>query len=255
MLFNLFKKSNKNNYYTAISSHSHTDLHSHILPGVDDGSVDMEMALQMIQSAVEQGIDCIILTPHFRFEENDVNIIKKRFLELKAEVKRTQLPIELYLGGEIYYDSEVIEKLASGQMLTMADTRYVLVEFSPTVTFHYLSHAMDELLMAGYYPILAHAERYQCISDNLDKIDDLVDEGVYIQINANSFLTHPKKKALIQLVKDGVIHFIGTDCHRTDWRPVNLQAACRYLADLIDRNDYRRIFFENPQKLLNNEII
>jgi len=90
---------------------------------------------------------------------------------------------------------------------------------------------------------------------DLNKLEELVNKGVYIQINANSFLSHPKKKQLVSLIDEGLIHFIGTDCHRMDWRPVNLRAACRHLADHIDEEDYCRIFFENPQKLLKNEII
>lgn len=231
------------------------DLHCHILPGVDDGAVDMEMALLMIRNAVEQGIDHIILTPHFRFEENDMDVIKRRFSDLRDEVKKAELPVELYLGGEIYYDSDSLSKLLSGQALTMAGTRYVLIEFSPAVSYHYLNHAIDEFLMAGFYPILAHAERYQCISDSLSKVEELVDKGVYIQINANSFLTHPKRKQLIELMKDGLVHFVATDCHRTNWRPVNLKEACSRLAEKIDKDTYCRVFFKNPQLLLENEII
>ena len=254
MIFDLlFNK--KKNYYEDVKERFYTDLHTHILPSVDDGSIDMDMSLEMIYTEVKQGARYLILTPHFRFEENDIDIIRDEFSKLQQIVKDADLPIELYLGGEIYYDTSTIEKLVSGQILTMADTRYVLVEFSPTVAFQYLTHAMDELLMAGYYPILAHVERYQFIAEDFSKVEELIDKGVYIQVNANSFLNHPKKKTLIRLLKDGDIHFVGTDCHRTDWRPVNLQETCRYLADYIDREDYCRVFFENPQKLLNNEII
>jgi len=254
MIFN-FLKSSRRNYYKKIAVYPYTDLHAHIIPTVDDGSPDMQMSLAMLEAEIAQGVQHLILTPHFRLEENNVHKIKAHYDALIAQVRKNNLPIQLHLGSEIFYDSSTIEKLAEGQVLTMAGTRYVLIEFSPTVSFHYLDHAMDELLMAGYYPILAHAERYQCIADHLNKLEELVNKGVYIQINANSFLSHPKKKQLVSLIDEGLIHFIGTDCHRMDWRPVNLRAACRHLADHIDEEDYCRIFFENPQKLLKNEII
>lgn len=253
MKFSLFNK--KKNYYDQVCDRSYYDMHSHIIPAVDDGALNMEMALDMLNKEINQGVRRVILTPHIRRNENDPVRIEKHFRALRSRARRLEMPIRVYLGSEILYDSRTLERLRTGQAFTMAGTRYVLIEFAPNVPYSYLNNAMDELIMAGYFPILAHAERYGCIYAHLHRVSQLVEKGVYIQINAKSFLTHPKSKELVKLIEDGLVHFIGTDCHRSNWRPVCMEETCKYLATQIEEEDYCRIFFENPKKLMRNEVI
>lgn len=233
----------------------YTEVHCHILPGVDDGAPDMRTALAMLREERMQGVGNVILTPHLRRRENDYRLIWKRFRQLQEKAAEEGIGIRLHLGSEIYYDSETIQNLKAGKAYTMAGSRYALLEFSPNEHFSYISCAADEVMMAGYLPVLAHAERYGCILKRLGRVEALKEQGVYIQVNADSFLKHPKRKELAMLAQEGLVDLVGTDCHRTDWRPVRMGAACRYLVRYLTREDYCRIFFENPQAIIENRVI
>lgn len=252
MPFSLFQKED---YYEEVSQFNHYEVHSHILPGVDDGAVSIEMALEMIDAEIQQGVKRLILTPHIRKDDYDYKKIMRQYEELQIQVYSSGRKIALYLGSEIYYDGDTINKLQNGQAYTLAGGDYVLIEFSIDVLFEYLNNAVNDLMMCGYLPIIAHAERYDCLMKDTKRIKELVKKGAYIQVNAGSVLNHPKRRRLIRLIKDGDIHFIGTDCHRTYWRPVCLEEAARYLAKHIGKEDYCRIFFSNPQKLVGNKLI
>lgn len=251
----IFFRGKRKSYFKEMCRYNHYEVHSHIIPAVDDGAPTMKEALELIDEEIAQGVGHLILTPHLRKNENDYRRIIKHYQALRRQVERTNRCISLYLGSELYYDSTMIERLKSGQAFTMAGSSYVLVEFSYDVPFKYLNDAVDQLMMAGYWPILAHAERYGCVSEHLERVKELIDRGVYIQINAGSYFNHPRKKELLKLTLDGLVHFIGTDCHRMEWRPVCMEETCQYLAEQLEKRDYCRIFFENPQKVLKNEII
>ncbi len=233
----------------------YTEVHCHILPGVDDGAPDMKTALALLCQEQEQGVRDVILTPHLRRKENDYRQIQKQFDKLQRTADEEGLDIRLYLGSELYYDSETVKSLRKGKAFPMAGSRYVLVEFAPGVHFSYISRAMNELMMAGYLPILAHVERYASVAGHLERVSALKEKGVYIQINANSFLKHPKRKELLALAQEGLVDFVGTDCHRLDWRPVCMERACRYLLPRLTREAYRRIFFENPRHIIEDRVI
>jgi len=233
----------------------YTEVHCHILPGVDDGAPDMQTALAMLREERMQGAGNVILTPHLRRRENDYRLIRKQYRRLQEKAQEEGLGIRLHLGNEIYYDSETIQNLRAGKAYTMAGSRYVLLEFSPSEHFSYISCAADEVMMAGYLPILAHAERYGCILKHLERVKALKEQGVYIQVNGDSFLKHPNRRELIMLAREGLVDLIGTDCHRMDWRPVCMSAVCRYLVHYLTREDYCRIFFENPQAVIENRVI
>jgi len=233
----------------------YTEVHCHILPGVDDGAPDMETALAMLREEGMQGVGDVILTPHLRRRENDYRRIRKHYRQLREKAEEEGIGIRLHLGSELYYDSETIQNLKAGKAYTMAGSRYVLLEFSPDEHFSNISCAADEVMMAGYLPILAHAERYGCILKHLERVGTLKEQGVYIQVNAGSFLKHPKRRELVMLAQEGLVDLVGTDCHRMDWRPVCMGAACRYLIHYLTREDYCRIFFENPQAIIENRVI
>ncbi len=232
-----------------------TEVHCHIIPGVDDGAPDMEAALALLREEYRQGVRDVILTPHLRRGENDPGEIRDQFVRLCKAAREEEASLRLHLGSELYYDSETVKSLRKGKAFPMAGSRYVLVEFAPGEHFAYISRAMDEVMMAGYLPVLAHVERYASVAGHLERVSVLKEKGVYIQVNANSFLNHPKRKELLGLAQEGMIDFVGTDCHRPDWRPVCMEQACIYLLPRLKREDYCRIFFENPQNIIEDRVI
>lgn len=164
------------------------DIHSHILPRVDDGSSDMKQTLEMLKIAYRDGVRTVIATPHYKEGryENRAADLTAVFSNVKEQAKELLPDLKLYLGCEIYYSHESISLLEKGWIPTLAGSKYILVEFSPMKDFKFIKNALQECLFAGYLPILAHVERYQCFQGKTSLVNDLIEMGVYIQINAMS---------------------------------------------------------------------
>ena len=138
------------------------DIHCHILPSVDDGARNESSTDRMLRIAASEGIDVIVATPHFSYdrEKEEVEMIKRKYAEVRALWKKRGADKEMYLGNELFYSEGVIEALQDGRALTMNGTRYVLVEFPMYAEFSNIQKAIQKLQYAGYIPIIAHVERY-----------------------------------------------------------------------------------------------
>ena len=202
-----------------------TDIHSHILPGVDDGSSSMEMTKNILAAYVAEGVGKIVCTPHQGQRLQRADVLKSRFAELKEVAKA--YPVELSLGAEIYYYDGMTEDLSSGALLTMNDTKYVLIEFSTRADIAYIPDAAYALSIAGYVPIIAHIERYPYIGK--DEYFELRSNGALIQVNSSSFEKKEYAKTLKLLLKNEMVDFIGSDCHNDSRRIVNFAAAKKYI--------------------------
>lgn len=200
------------------------DMHCHILPGVDDGSKNMEMSLDMLQIAYEEETRKILLTPHYMIGRNHYKgpeVLDERFQELKAEAAKRYPELTLYLGNEILYEEGVVELLKAGQIHTMNGTRYVLVEFSVTTPFRQIREAIRLLSEARYLPIIAHVERYHCLTKRMERIEEMLDMRALLQMNISSVeggFLNENKRWCRKLLKDGCITFLGTDAHNVDSR-------------------------------------
>lgn len=199
------------------------DIHCHILPGVDDGSRDMDMSMDMLDIAYEEGTRDIILTPHYMLDDisYDYNKLEEIFAELSAKAKERYPNLNLYLGNEVLWENGIMEKLKSGDIHTMNNTKYVLVEFNIRTSYNELCDAMNQLVMARYIPIIAHVERYRCLVDRLDRIEELVNMRVLLQMNISSveggFLNEDTRWCR-KLLKNDYITFLATDAHNVDSR-------------------------------------
>lgn len=236
------------------------DIHSHILPGVDDGAKDINMTMKMIDEAYSQGVRTMVATPHYYPGHNNKSKahIEKIYEEVSSVIKEKYSDFTLLLGNEIYYKDEVVEKLKNKEIFTLADTRYVLLEFPVMADYRYLYDAVQKCVNNGFYPVLAHIERYRCLYKNEDKVSELVKAGAYMQVNAENF-----KKGLfllgrsfcMKLLQRKMIHFLGSDCHNMDERKPNMGLAVNYLEEKTEEEILRKILRENPQKLLDNRCI
>lgn len=142
------------------------DIHTHILPGIDDGAKNWDMCLKMINRSWDFGVRKIIATPHYLPWRNVTPADKIQQLCREAEEKaKSKLgkPMKIYPGSELYYHSELIDKLDEGKVLTLAGSRYILVEFGMDVPYRELYQGLSRLRMEQYHPILAHVERYRCL--------------------------------------------------------------------------------------------
>ena len=140
------------------------DIHAHILPGVDDGSRGMEESETMLSMAYRQGIRRIIATPHYSRRRGSGGLAELAD-RLNARAQAIYGDFEILPGHETYYYEGLAEALKSGQALTLAGSRYVLVEFDPGVSYRQLYQGVRKLIMARYVPVLAHVERYLCLRD------------------------------------------------------------------------------------------
>ena len=236
------------------------DVHCHVLPGVDDGSKDMDMSMAMIDMAYEQGVRTMIATPHYYpgHMRYPIEHLDKVYRETVSAIEAKYSDFKLYLGNEIHYRDEVVEKLKNKRICTMAGTNYILLEFSPGDKYERLSNAVYKCLEAGYYPILAHIERYGCLWRNDKQIKDLIRMGAYMQINAENFeggFFSTDKRVCLRMIQDGLVHFLGSDCHNLGNRKPNLGQAYDYLREKLSPELYNTLTVTNPQKLLENKYL
>lgn len=198
-----------------ISLHT-TDLHSHIIPFIDDGTKSLDESIDIILQLKELGFKKIITTPHImshRFK-NTKKTIFCGYLELKNELIRLDIDMDIQVAAEYYYDEYFLELIDKNEILTFGDN-YLLFELSYTVKPFMLEQAVSKLLNAGYKPILAHPERYSYYNSEQD-YRRLKEQGLYFQINAISmegFYGKKVKKAVENIIDLGLVDFIGSDIH------------------------------------------
>lgn len=237
-------------------SHGWTDIHSHILPKTDDGAADWDIAQNMLEMAYAQGVRTIIATPHYS-PSQDVERLRETCERLNERAKEISEDLHILLGQEIMYFEELPEHLASGRALTLADSRYVLVEFRPSDSYGKLSRAVRQLLQASYLPVIAHAERYGCLLEP-EKMAGLIHDGGYIQMNAGSlkggFLD--KRAAWCRkAVSRGDVHFLATDMHDTSRRPPNLGQAEIWLEKHGGRRLAEKLLRRNQNHILEDTVL
>lgn len=236
------------------------DIHSHILPGLDDGARDLKQTKEMLITAYKEGIRTIITTPHNygSHKSASVKTILEVIRQLEEHMEAWEIPISLYGGNEIYYRSGVVQQLEENQILSLAGSRYVLVEFDPYAEFTYIRDGLGEIIRYGYFPILAHAERYDCLFRKKERIQELKNSAVYIQVNSSSFLEKwgsEYRKRVKNLLKEEQIDFIGTDAHSNRTRAPKISQASSYLYKKIGISKAEKILFENPQAIIENQRI
>jgi len=194
------------------------DIHSHVLPFVDDGSDNMEMSLAMIREASEAGVTDLFLTPHYmRLRDYLSNASENReiFSELTNKVKQEGISIKLYLGNEIYYSLDILDALRTGTIIPLGNSNKVLVEFSLFEEDEEITEAIHNIKSLGYVPIIAHPERYPYIS-KLSDYEIIKQMGALIQLNASSIIGQRDKlahKKAVAIIKAGLADFIASDQH------------------------------------------
>lgn len=236
------------------------DIHSHILPCVDDGSKSLEQTKSMLKMAYEEGILTIIVTPHYYEEKgNDsLNQMEKALRDMKENVGFFSNRMTFYLGCEVYYSHESVNLLKAKEIPTMAESRYVLVEFYPMADFQYVRNGLQEFLFGGYIPILAHIERYPNIINDINQVKKLVDMGSYVQVNTMSIVgksREKQKKEVRRLLKNNLVHFVATDAHSDGMRAPRMKKCAEYLAKKYGEAYMEKILIDNPNKILKNEYL
>jgi protein-tyrosine phosphatase len=258
----------------------YTDIHAHLLPGVDDGPATLEESMRVIDMMVEENISQIIITCHwdekgpfglalasFAPERQPLSMaqIKTRYDELTAKANEKYPDLKFYLGCEFYYTAGGVPAIRRGEIPTLAGTRYVLVEFDLSTGYGPLKEGIKDLLDSRFLPILAHTERYACLMKREDRLAELINMGMYVQINGktlNRNKANLRTQWAYQMIGKGWVHLLATDSHNDHTRPPVMREPIEKLKKYLRRNGsaYNQdqlddILFHNPKKLLNNQYI
>ena len=234
------------------------DIHSHIIPNVDDGSQSMEITIEMLRKAASSGTDKIIATPHFSigYGECYYNDVKETVKLLNEAVSKEKINIEIYYGQEIYYHDNILMDYKENIIGTINDTRYMLIELPMDDYSDNVFDVLYELKVMGIKLILAHPERYKFIIDSPVNINRCSKEGFLFQLNSGSILgvfgKKVKRTAEI-LLNNGVYDFIGSDAHNLSSRNTDMSSGLKIISSI--NHDYINKFNENGIKLLKNEKI
>lgn len=198
------------------------DFHSHILPGVDDGSKNLAESQQMMEASFNQGVELIVATPHFYpWLEKPEDFLSRRASAIKALAAP---PAKIRVGAEVaYYDGIVYSE--DIELLKISDTDFILIEMPMTVwTKRMLDslHAIENRTKLKV--VIAHLDRYLRLQKRTDNID-YVCENFFIQVNADYFINRGSQRKAMKLIKENRVDFIGSDCHNLTTRPPNLGEA------------------------------
>ena len=241
------------------------DMHSHILPGVDDGAKTFEEAVNMLKLSYNDGVRKIICTPHYHIGR--VIADREKCLEgitkLKEVIDEAKVELELYLGNEIYYHTESVEDVASGEIMSLAGSSYILFEFVPGVDISVIHKAVNDAFMEGYTPIIAHFERYGCLVNKPDRCKELKEMGALLQVNASSVIgksgfadnERKLKKFIKGLMKKQLISFVASDAHGDSHRIPEFRKCYKYVVRKFGKAYAQKIFYDNQEKILSDQVI
>ena len=254
------------------------DIHSHIIYHIDDGSHDLEESLELIRQDVEQGAHAIIATPHYYVQyPTDPARIRAKLAAIEealgigeqtaaqptpsiSEANASALDVRLYAGNEVLWFDSMTERLQSGEILTLADSHYTLIEFYPEESYQTILRAIRKVRNAGYRPIIAHAERFKAMQEHgLAEVRDL---GAYVQLSTEplshkglSGLFDRETKFIQKALRNQEADFLGTDMHRTERRPPVLRDAIDWIQKNLDADYADAILQRNAQAILRDEEI
>ena len=215
------------------------DMHSHLIPGIDDGSKSMEESIQLIRAFKEFGYKKLITTPHIMsdYYRNTPEIINSGLEKLRAELHTQKIEMQIEAAAEYYLDFEFADKIQNEKLLTMGNG-FLLMEVSYLNEPDNIDAIIFELQTNGYKVILAHPERYPFWYTNFNKYVTLKDKDVYFQVNINSLAGHyspAAKKIAEKLIDLGMVDFIGSDCHHANHLKFMSDALCQpALHKLVD---------------------
>lgn len=235
------------------------DIHAHILPGIDDGARDVQEVKAMLYEAYHQGVRGIIATPHYHYRHYQTNsdTIKILVEKVRKIAEEISGDLKIYSGQEIFYVHGMIEKLKKKELLTLAGTRYVLVEFPVKITYERLYQTVRKMVGEGYIPVLAHVERYGCLRKR-GTVEELMESGAYMQINYGSlagFRDLGTRMWCRKMVLENNIHFLGSDMHRMDYRPPEMKKGLDWLMKIQGGLMVEQLIWENPSRLLENKFL
>lgn len=233
------------------------DLHSHILPGIDDGAKTLDVSLEMARIAVADGIHTMACTPHIYpgMYVNNGPDIQKAVSALQSELDRENIPLKLVVGADVHLVPGLLEGLRDGRVPTLHGSRYFLLEPSHTTPPPRLEESVFNLIAAGYTPIITHPERLTWVETHYPTFLRLIEHGAWMQITAGALGGTFGRRAKYwgeRFLGEGHTHLIASDAHSTGRRLPRLSEARELAERELGRDEARRLVEGRPQAVLSN---
>lgn len=243
------------------------DIHTHIMPGVDDGAKDIHMAIQMIRNAAAGGTTDIILTPHcasaYGFHNDNTEELEEHFQYLHRQVVKLQIPIRLHAGMEILYEGKEHFLKCEKGFHPLCGSRYLLVEYYFDVPKEEFIEGVETICTCGYIPIIAHPERYSCVQEEClqgqqGMLLEAKEKGALFQVNKGSLAGKHGEKSLRTgewMLQNDWVDFIASDAHHPAYRNAGLREVKSYIQKRYGVHRAKRLFEDNPRCVIENKPI
>ncbi|MBO5836744.1 MAG: hypothetical protein J6Q92_02495 [Oscillospiraceae bacterium] len=230
------------------------DLHTHVLPGVDDGAATMEYALQMLRNGAASDVSVLAVTPHWGGGYGMPRDLQTRFEQLKAAAK--DIPVRLVLGAEARADENLLGQLAQGSIPTINGSRYLLTEFAPDAKKEDFLSMLQSILDLGYVPLVAHPERYEAVCRAPQIVTDWLDMGCHLQLTGGSILGdygQTVRRTAACLLKNDLVACIASDAHSTGHRSNFLMGVYDHISVQYSKQYAKCLLWETPMGICAND--
>jgi len=236
------------------------DIHTHILPGIDDGSRTMENSIVMAKAASESGVHTIVVTPHCNleglFDNYYGDVLEEQFHAFELEVKKEQIPLKVMLGMEVYGTEEVPKLLQQRKIITLNHSRYLLMEFGFREDLPLTEFLLNEVINLGFHPIIAHPERYPYVQRKPNIVYDWMALGCSIQINKASFtggFGYSAKNTSLVLLEHNLVTVIASDAHDSCHRTTDLSEVYQFISNNYSEEYADILLEENPKRIIEDK--
>ena len=236
------------------------DIHNHILPNIDDGSKSMEMSLNMLKCANEQGVTDVVNTVHLQHPlflniNHSLDNIQRIAKSLQSKLDECKIPIKIHLGSEVFYYENLL-KISNKPLTTLGGGKYMLIEFSPKNIPNSQKQTLYNLKMTGITPIIAHPERYKLVQENFNIVYDWINAGCLIQVDAGSplgLMGEKAKNSSHLIIKEKCCHILASDAHNDSNRNFCIKDAYNHVKSIIGKKNSDLLVYEHPSSIINGE--
>lgn len=231
------------------------DIHTHVLPGIDDGAEDWDTCLEMLRRSAECGVKAVIATPHYLPWKQRTSPREIEELCSKAEKKLLEkhgITMDIYCGNEIYYTTDAIHNLRERKMLTLAGSRYILVEFGTQTSYQVVRRAVSEFREAGYIPIIAHIERCDCLR-HPEKLQQIKEMGALLQMNVEALkggLFNSRSRWAKKRLVQEQIDFLASDMHDLSKRTPMVEKELQRVLKKVKPEYKKELLYGNAQRII-----
>lgn len=236
------------------------DIHTHILPGLDDGARDMEDSLSMADLAAKSGVHTLVATSHANtggfFREYQIEEYLNCLQEFREALEYERIPLRVLSGMEIYMSERVPQMIREGRLLPLNHTDHYLIEFSFGIEQEEMDEMIEELMELGITPVIAHPERYHCVQESARGLFEWMQRGCLVQVNRGSIFGKfgsEVKRCVDHLLKKRMVTCIASDAHKPYERTTYMADIKEYMENEYSFEYSKELLYDNPKRILEGE--